>query len=335
MAVRTPWIADAIARLVRDDELQAAAARVEGALAASPFQSGPWVTVATSSTGTVLAAAAESGGRLLVASAAPARDLFTPLLLRSLANALGTVLDCSAPRSCRSPTVGSASGRDRLRRRRFRTPLRCGATTATTTAAGSGWPRWHFSRSSRGCAVRARRRANGARTSNVLPDGPAGIGGIVAAAARRGRVMALVEAAAWGGAVAALWPVLGVFAAAAVAAWRWRTTRREAIVRALERAQPAARNLFITADELERDALAAKPAIRARVLADAAAVRAAGSRRAISSRPRRSHAPSQPSSSRGQWRPPFRGGGRPAIPARHRRPHKRPLERAAGRRRCA
>jgi len=106
----------------------------------------------------------------------------------------------------------------------------------------------------------------------VLPDEPAGIGGIVAAAARRGRVMALVEAAAWGGAVAALWPVLGAFAAAAVAAWRWRTTRRESIVRALERAQPAARNLLITADELERDALAAKPAIRARVLADAAAV---------------------------------------------------------------
>ena len=106
----------------------------------------------------------------------------------------------------------------------------------------------------------------------MLPDERAGIGGIVAAAARRGRVMALVEAAAWGGAVAALWPVLGVFAAAAVAAWRWRATRREAIVPALERAQPAARNLFITADELERDALGAKPAIRERVLADAAAV---------------------------------------------------------------
>ena len=93
IAVRTPWIAEAIASLVRDDELQAAAARVEGALAASPFQSAPWVTVATSTTGTVLAVAAESGGRLLVASAAPARDLFTPLLLRSLANALGTVPD--------------------------------------------------------------------------------------------------------------------------------------------------------------------------------------------------------------------------------------------------
>jgi len=40
-----------------------------------------------------IAAAAESGGRLLVASTAPARDLFTPLLLRSVANALGPVPD--------------------------------------------------------------------------------------------------------------------------------------------------------------------------------------------------------------------------------------------------
>ena len=106
----------------------------------------------------------------------------------------------------------------------------------------------------------------------MWPDQRAGIGGIVAAAARRARVLALVEAAAWGVAVAALWPILGVLAAAAVAAWRWPATRREAIVRALERAQPAARNLFITADELERDALDAKPAIRARVLADAEAI---------------------------------------------------------------
>jgi len=92
-AVRTPWIAEAIARLGRDDDLQTAAARVDGALPAEPFQSAPWVTVATSSTGTALATAAESGGRVLVASAAPARNLFTPLLLRSLANALGTMPD--------------------------------------------------------------------------------------------------------------------------------------------------------------------------------------------------------------------------------------------------
>ena len=93
IAVRIPWIADAVARLVRDDELQSAAARVEGSPAAVAFRSAPWVTVASSSEGHGIAAAAESGGRLLVASTAPARDLFTPLLLRSVANALGPVPD--------------------------------------------------------------------------------------------------------------------------------------------------------------------------------------------------------------------------------------------------
>jgi len=105
----------------------------------------------------------------------------------------------------------------------------------------------------------------------VLPDERASIGEIVARAARRGRVVAIAEAAAWGVAAAAILPLLGVVAAAAVLVWRWRATRRDAIVRALERARPTARNLFITADELDRLALEAKPAIRARVLADAAA----------------------------------------------------------------
>jgi hypothetical protein len=104
---------------------------------------------------------------------------------------------------------------------------------------------------------------------HVSPDAPAGIRTIVAAAARRGRLVALAEAAAWGVAAMAISPAAGVLVAAVIAIWRWRATRRNAIVRALERAQPAARNLFVTADELERDVLGVKPAIRARVLADA------------------------------------------------------------------
>jgi hypothetical protein len=103
----------------------------------------------------------------------------------------------------------------------------------------------------------------------VSPDAQAGIRTIVGAAARRGRLVALAEAAAWGVAATAISPAAGVLVAAAIAIWRWRATRRSVIVRALERAQPAARNLFVTADELERDVLAVKPAIRARVLADA------------------------------------------------------------------
>ena len=81
----------------------------------------------------------------------------------------------------------------------------------------------------------------------------------------------MAEAAAWGAAVAALSPAVGVLTAVAVAAWRWRATRRAEIIRVLERAQPAARNLFVTADELEREVLAVKPTVRERVLEDAAA----------------------------------------------------------------
>jgi hypothetical protein len=86
--IRTPWIADGVARLVRDGDLQSAAARVEGALADAAFSSPPWLTVASARNGRPLAAAAESSGRLLLVSAAPAADLFTPLLLRSLVNVL-------------------------------------------------------------------------------------------------------------------------------------------------------------------------------------------------------------------------------------------------------
>jgi len=106
----------------------------------------------------------------------------------------------------------------------------------------------------------------------VSPDPATGIAAIVAAASRRGRVLASAEAAGWGVAAAAGSVPVGVFVAAATAIWRWRATRRHAIVRALERAEPAARNLFVTADEIERDALDLKPEVGARVLAQARAV---------------------------------------------------------------
>ena len=106
------------------------------------------------------------------------------------------------------------------------------------------------------------------------PDGAGAqriVAGAMAAASRRARLMAIAEALAWGAAAAAVSLAAGVSITAAVAVWRWRTTSRASIVRVLEQAQSDARNLFVTADELERDALVAKPAIRARVFADAAA----------------------------------------------------------------
>jgi len=111
-----------------------------------------------------------------------------------------------------------------------------------------------------------------ARRRRVSPDPATGIRAIVAAASRRGRLLAAAEAAAWGAAAGAFSLAAGIFVAVAVAIWRWRATRRRAIVRALERAQPAARNLFVTADEIERDALDLKPEVGARVLARAHAV---------------------------------------------------------------
>jgi hypothetical protein len=105
----------------------------------------------------------------------------------------------------------------------------------------------------------------------LTPTAPTAVGALVARTLRRARVLALAEAAAWGAAVAALSPIAGLLTALVAAAWGWRGVTRAAIVRALERAQPDARNLFVTADELHRDRLAARPAVRARVFADAAA----------------------------------------------------------------
>jgi uncharacterized protein DUF4175 len=93
----------------------------------------------------------------------------------------------------------------------------------------------------------------------------------IAAAVRRARVLALAEALGWGLAAGAISPVAGGLIAASVAAWRWKSTSRASIVGRLEHAHPDAANLYVTADELTRAVLVAKPSIRARVLADAAA----------------------------------------------------------------
>ncbi len=56
----------------------------------------PWQTLAFAADGRPLAVAAASANRLLVASAAPASDLATPVLLRSIANAIASVPDLRA-----------------------------------------------------------------------------------------------------------------------------------------------------------------------------------------------------------------------------------------------
>ena len=86
----------------------------------------------------------------------------------------------------------------------------------------------------------------------------------VAAAVRRGRLVALFEAFAWGAAASAISPTAGGLIAGAVAVWRWRATERAAVVRALERACPESRNLFVTSDEIAAGRLAAAPWARPR-----------------------------------------------------------------------
>jgi hypothetical protein len=105
----------------------------------------------------------------------------------------------------------------------------------------------------------------------VSPDERA-VSGAIAATIRRARLLALAEAFAWGLVVAAVSPIAGGVVGAAVAAWRWRAARRSTILRAIERTQPASRNLFVTADELAGGALTTSTLMRARVFADAAAV---------------------------------------------------------------
>ena len=90
--VRTPWIADAIAQVMRDRDVQAAALQVAAGVEGARLPL-PWLPIASAADGRPLAAAAEDGERLVVASAAPPADLFTPVLLRSIANSLGVLPD--------------------------------------------------------------------------------------------------------------------------------------------------------------------------------------------------------------------------------------------------
>jgi hypothetical protein len=107
---------------------------------------------------------------------------------------------------------------------------------------------------------------------------------VIARAVARARVLAVAYQLAWAlgvGAVAAeiatlaRMPRLATTLTAAVAAFllglRRRMQSRAAVLARLEHAEPRSRNLLVTADEL-RDREDIKPAVRARVLADASAV---------------------------------------------------------------
>jgi hypothetical protein len=91
--IRQPWMADAVARIARDGELQTAASRVAAGLADARLAGAPWHALAFAADGRALAAAAGSPAQLVVVSAANAEDIVTPLLMRSIVNGLAVVPD--------------------------------------------------------------------------------------------------------------------------------------------------------------------------------------------------------------------------------------------------
>ena len=86
---------------------------------------------------------------------------------------------------------------------------------------------------------------------------------------RRARLVAVLEAIAWGAAAAAITPIAGIITALGVALLRLRRISRTTIVGRFERVVPAARNLFITAEEMLEGRLSAADRVRERVFADA------------------------------------------------------------------
>jgi hypothetical protein len=93
--LRLPWMTDALARIVRDTDLQSEAARVPTGFADQRYTNVPWQPLAAAADGRPLVSAAASSGTLIVASAADAGAFVTPVLLRSLANNVGTPDDAA------------------------------------------------------------------------------------------------------------------------------------------------------------------------------------------------------------------------------------------------
>ena len=91
--IASAWMADAVAKIARDPDLRAAAPGVVVGLTDARFTATPWQILALAADGRPLAAAAGSADRLLVASAAPASEVATAVLLRSIANAIASVPD--------------------------------------------------------------------------------------------------------------------------------------------------------------------------------------------------------------------------------------------------
>ena len=87
-SITVPWMAAAAAGIARDPDLAAAAARIPSGFSGASVNTAPWQILARAADGRPLVAAAAAANRFVVASAAPASELATPVLLRSIANAI-------------------------------------------------------------------------------------------------------------------------------------------------------------------------------------------------------------------------------------------------------
>jgi hypothetical protein len=92
-AIQQPWMAEAIVRIVRDRDLQSAATAVGAGSSDPRFSAAPWQTLVSAGDGRPLILAAAADAQLLVVSAAAAKELITPVLLRTVANAVAEPAD--------------------------------------------------------------------------------------------------------------------------------------------------------------------------------------------------------------------------------------------------
>jgi len=87
------WMGDAVARITRDADFQQAASVVAGAMLDDRFSRAPWQTLAMSAGNRPVAAAAAAGDWLVIVSGASPDEVFMPILVRALVNAIAVVPD--------------------------------------------------------------------------------------------------------------------------------------------------------------------------------------------------------------------------------------------------
>jgi len=93
--IRTPWVADAVARIARDPALLDESRRTARGIADRSLLQPPWHPLTAAADGRPIAVAAASGDRLLVASLAVDDDLLVPTIARAIAISLAPETDLS------------------------------------------------------------------------------------------------------------------------------------------------------------------------------------------------------------------------------------------------